>query len=205
MTSRWRCSPTSSRRAAERLPEVAQHVLPEPAAAGHVVEPVLELGGEAVLDPVAELLDQEGVDQPALVLGHEALLLQPDVGPVLQDRDDAGVGAGPADAQLLQPLDQARLAVARRRLGEVLERRHLPLRKRVADLASGGRMAPSSSSSPRGVVAPLLVELEEAVEGHGLAGGAQAHAPSAEPMSTVTRSSRAAAIWLATVRFQISS
>ena len=58
------------------------------------------------------------------------------------------------------------------------------------------------------VVAALLVEREEAVELHDLAGGAQievARADASAAMSTVVRSSSADSIWLATVRIQISS
>ena len=56
------------------------------------------------------------------------------------------------------------------------------------------------------VVAALQVDLEEAVEGHDLAGGAQAdRRASFEPISTVVRSKRAASIWLAIERFQIRS
>jgi hypothetical protein len=69
------------------------------------------------------------------------------------------------------------------------------------------RQAPRESSSRlrrRG----LFVEREEAREEHDLAGGAQRDlARSAPPasMSTVVRSISALAIWLASVRFQISS
>ena len=160
----------------ERLPELAQHVLPECAAAGHVVELVLELGGEVVLDPMAELLDQERVDQPALVLRHEPLLLQPYIGAVLEHGEDAGVGAGPADAQLLQLLDQARLGKARRRLGEVLERGHLALCHDIADRERREHRTLLVLLAGR-VVTALLVELEEAVEGHGLPGRPQRDRP----------------------------
>ena len=77
------------------------------------------------------------------------------------------------------------------------------LRRRVAlaQRAAGG--APSSSSP---IVAAFLVEREEAGEEHDLAGRAQARArPVPSVSSTVVRSSRADAIWLASARFQTSS
>jgi hypothetical protein len=58
------------------------------------------------------------------------------------------------------------------------------------------------------VVAALLIERQEAVELHDLTGGAQfeiAAAPTLAAMSTVVRSIEADSIWLAMVRFQISS
>ena len=67
-----------------------------------------------------------------------------------------------------------------------------------------GRRRDSSSSL---VVAAFLVEREEAVELDDLAGGAelQRAGPAFAVMSTVVRSSSADSIWLAMVRFQISS
>ena len=120
-----------------------------------------------VFDVVLEEADQERGDQPAAILRDEAPLLQPDIFAVLQHRQDGGVGGGPADAQFLHLLDQARLGIARRRLGEVLvaaftvaalqrvafrhRRQHAALvllRRRRPDLrdtASGSRRTPRSS------------------------------------------------------------
>ena len=66
-------------------PERAQHRLPIDAAARNVVELVFQIGGEIVLDVSLEKALEEGGDQPAAVLGHEALLVQAYVRPVLQD------------------------------------------------------------------------------------------------------------------------
>ena len=52
----------------------------------------------------------------------EPLLLDPHIVAVAQHREGRGVGRGTADAELLHPLDQRRLGVARRRLGEMLGR-----------------------------------------------------------------------------------
>ena len=104
--------------------------------------------------------------------------------PVLQDLQDGGVGGGAADAQLLHPLHQARLRIARRRLGEVLVGRDLAAlhrillahrRKGAGVLLLAGLAAGHEPGAPIGlaVVQILAVELEEAVEGDHRAGGAQ--------------------------------
>ena len=102
------------------LPERPHHRAPVGPAAGDVVELLLERGGEAGVDVALEEAGQERGDEPAAVLRDEALVLQPHVVAVPQHGQDAGVGGGAADAELLHLLDQARLRVARRRLGEVL-------------------------------------------------------------------------------------
>ena len=56
-----------------------------------------------------------------------------------------------------------------------------------------------------GVVAVFLIEREEAVEHHDRAGGAQDTVWSPRDVDARTWSSSALSIWLATVRFQISS
>jgi hypothetical protein len=94
-------------------------------AAGDLVELVLQPRGEVVVHVLREVLGEEGVDDAADVRGHEAPAVHLHVLAVLQRGDDAGVGGGPSDAVLLQGLDQARLGVARRRLGEVLLGAHV--------------------------------------------------------------------------------
>src|SRR3546814_3958098 len=63
---------------------------------------------------------EERRQQPARFLGEEAVLLDSHIGAVLQDLDDRGIGRRAADPQFFQPLDEARLRKARRRLGEML-------------------------------------------------------------------------------------
>ena len=69
-----------------------------------------------------EVLDQQVGDLLAQLGGVEAAILDLDVVAFLIGDlgDDAGIGAGPADAFFFQGLDQRGLVVARRRLGEVL-------------------------------------------------------------------------------------
>src|SRR5262249_46004193 len=145
----------------EVAPEILQHLLPVGASAGDVVELVLEVGGEIVLNVAVEELREEGRDDAAALLGDEPTLLQPDVLAVLQHLDDRSVGRGPADPELLELLHQARLAVARWRLGEVLLRR---------DSAAGEcgvlgerRQAPVLLVL-LALVVILVIEREEAVE-----------------------------------------
>ncbi len=106
--------------AGELVPERLHDPAPVRAAAGDVVELLLQARGEPGVDVALEEAGEERRDQPAPVLRHEAAALQPDVVAVAQHGEDAGVRAGPADAQLLHLLDQARLGVSGRRLGEVL-------------------------------------------------------------------------------------
>jgi hypothetical protein len=142
---------------------------PEPPA-GDVVELVLELGGIIVADVALEEALEEGGHQPPALLGDEAVLLEPDIFAVLQRLQRRGIGRRPADAELLQPLDQARFGIARRRLGEML----------VASTPVLAGASPSRSARhPRAFlvlglfVAAFLVEREIAGEEHDLAGRAK--------------------------------
>ena len=158
----------------EGLPEAQQHLLVAAVSGGDAVEILLQAGGEVVLHVAAEEGGQKGRDDAAAILRQEAFLLQPDVVAVLQNLQDRGVGRGAADAQLFHSLDQARLAEARRRLGEVLLRRD---GLAVEVLALGQRrQALAFAVLVLRVVAAFLVERQEAVEDLDRAGGAQARA-----------------------------
>ena len=104
----------------EVLPEVAQELFPVQLAVRHQIQLLFEAGGEVVFDIAAEELLQEGRDQPALVLGDEAVLLHLHIFAVAQHGQDRGIGRRTADPQLFHLLDQAGFRIARRRLGEVL-------------------------------------------------------------------------------------
>ena len=109
----------------ERPVERAQQRDPRALAAGDLVELLLHAGGELEVHVLAEVLDQEVRDDLADRLGVEAPLDDLDVAAVHDRRDRGGVRGRPADAVLLERLDQRRLGVARRRLREVLRRRHV--------------------------------------------------------------------------------
>src|SRR5216684_2028297 len=128
------------------------------------------LGGEGVLDIALEEALEEGGHDAAAILGDEALLVDPHIFSVLQHLDDRGIGGRAADAELLELLHQARLAVARRRLGEVLLRVDGAAAERLTFLDR--RQAPVLLV-PFDVVLVLAVKREEAVELDGRAGGAE--------------------------------
>ena len=145
-------------------------VAPVDLAVGDAVEVLFQPGGEFVFDVAGEEVLQERHHDAALVLGVEALLLQPHIVAVLQHLQDRRVGRGPADAELFHALDQRGFRVARRRLGEVL---------RGGDRALGERLAGAHRGQALAfvvlllVVLALLVERQEAVELDHRAGRAQ--------------------------------
>ena len=161
-------------------------------------------GGEVVFDVALEEAFQEADDDAALVFGDQPLLVDAHIAAVLQHLQDRGVGRGPADAELFHALDQRRFGKARRRLGEVL--------RGVDRLAWSALVLRHRRQAARlfvlgGLVDAFLIEREEAVELHDLAGGAQVDVARAvwrrcrRWCARVRRDS----IWLATARFQISS
>src|SRR5215212_1095341 len=90
------------------------------------------MGGEVEGDVALEEALEEGGQKPAALLRNEPVLLQLDIAPVLQGLKRRRIGGGAADAELLHLLDQARLGVTRRRLGEMLLGDDLLLRRRIA-------------------------------------------------------------------------
>ena len=159
-------------RGAELVPELVHHLAPVGPAAGDVVELLLHCGGEAGVHVALEEGDEEGGDEAPAILRHEAPLLQPHIVPVLQGLQDGGIGGGAADAELLHLFHQARLGVAGRGLGEVLARHHLAALRGIALAHRGQRLVLVIGREAR-VVDILAVELQVAVEGDDLAGGAQ--------------------------------
>ncbi len=83
---------------------------------------------------MGEVLRQEAIDDLADVGRNEPAAFHLDVFAVAQRRDDRGIGRGPADAVLLERLDERRLGVPRRRLREMLLALQLDERKLVAFL-----------------------------------------------------------------------
>ncbi len=112
------------------------------------------------------MLPEQPVDGLAQLGRIEAALLLADVAALLDHVDGGRVGGWAADAPLLHLLDQGRLRVAGRRLGEVLLGAHVPADQPVAGL-QGGELA---------VPVALLVALPdplEAVEDEHRPGGAE--------------------------------
>src|SRR5262245_16080522 len=85
-----------------------------------------------VIENVLETVYEQLHDHFARFSRIELAFLLHYVFPILDCAEDRGVGAGTADAFGLQSLDQARLIVARRRLGKMLRRTKLPDRELLA-------------------------------------------------------------------------
>ncbi len=155
-------------RGEEVAPEPAHEFEPRHLVVGDAVELLFEIGGEVVFDIAREEAFEKGRDDAAAVLRDQPVLLSADITAVLQHLQDRGIGRGPADAELLQPLDQGGFRIARRRLGEMLARIDPELLERLADahlrqpalLLVLGRFVPA-----------LLIHGEKAVErDHGPVG-----------------------------------
>jgi len=82
----------------EILPEIAQHLLPVELAIRYAVELFFEVGGEIIFDIAAKERFQKCRHHPPLVLGDQALLVDPHVTAVTQRRQDRHIGRWPADA-----------------------------------------------------------------------------------------------------------
>ena len=101
--------------------------------------------------------------------GMKPLLVEPDIFAVAQDVERRGIGRRTADAELLHLLDEARFAVAGRRLGEML----LGLDLAAFELIALGQNGESAVLADH-IVGAFLIKLEEAVEADHRARGAQA-------------------------------
>ena len=156
----------------EVAPELPQEGLPVQVPCGHLVQLFLQRRREVVLDiAVEEGLEEDG-DQAALVLRDEAVLLHPDIAAIPQDREDRGIGRGATDAELFHLPHQARLGIARRRLGEVL------VGARDPDLGAGGlpERRQASAILVLGIIPAFLVDLQVAVKQDDLSCGPQSGA-----------------------------
>ncbi len=123
----------------ERAVEILQQLDPVEMLFLDLVELQFHPGGELHVHDVGERLDQFVGDDRAEHRGVESPVDLLDIFAVLNRLNDAGVGAGPADAELLQLLHQARFGEPRRRLGEML----------AWDRSRSGRPACFSASSGR--------------------------------------------------------
>ena len=144
----------------ERAEERAQQRDPRPVALGDLVELLLHPGREREVHVLAEVQDEEVGHDLADLLGMQAPLLDPDVAAIDDRRDRRGIGRRAADAVLLERLDQRRLRVPRRRLGEVLGGRDV---EHACDVALGQRRQ-RALRLLGGVVLALRVDPGEAVE-----------------------------------------
>ena len=155
--------------AGEVAPELAEHVLPADLVVGDAVELLLEVGGEVVLNVAGEETLEESRNQTALVLGDQPALVDADIVAVDERLQRRRIGRRPADAEFFHLLDQRRLGVARRRLGEVLVGGNLLAGQRHALIDRGQAGAVLALI----IVAAFLIERQETVEADDLAGGAK--------------------------------
>ena len=159
--------------------EPGQPVRPGDLAGRDPVEVGLHLGGERVVHQAREVLLEQPGHREGEPLRHQGVALVPDVAPVDDRADRGGVGGRPADAALLQRLDQAGLGVAAGRArgvirgGEVLgvdAATLLELRQPALGLGLAGHLVAVG-------VTALLVGGQEAARGDDGAGGRQLHGP----------------------------
>ena len=153
----------------EVTPEIAQHLLPVDLARRHLVELFLEVGGEVVFHIAPEEAFEECGHDAALVFRDQALLVDAHVAALTEGLEDRDVGRRAADAELFQLLDERGFGIARRRFGEMLH---------AADLPDADGVAPRHGGKPARILVLAVVEafgidLEEAVELHHRAGGAE--------------------------------
>ena len=113
-----------------------------------------------------EKTNQECGDQASAVFRNEASLIQLHVVSILQHGQDRGVGGRPADPQFFHLLDQARLGIARRRLGEMLARVHFLAPERVALAHRRQHPVILFFRRPLGLIVGIFpIQLQEPVKG----------------------------------------
>src|SRR5579884_2929651 len=144
-------------------------------AARDAVEVVLHACGELVVDEPAEVLLEQVDDREGEELRHERLSLPAHVAAVDDRAHDRRVRRRPADAALLERLDERRLRVARRRRRRVSLRLERGRGELVADRER--RQLPLLVARRLLLVPALLVGEQEAAEGDHRAGGAELDAP----------------------------
>src|SRR6185295_8943882 len=157
----------------ELLIEFRHRPLPPEPALLDLVELLLQGGRVTFVQDVVEALLEHAVDQPAQGRGTEAPLHPVDVVAIGEHGEDGGVGRGPADAVLLQRLDQGGLAVLRRRLSEVLLRKELHQLERLALAQRRQHGAFAVGLLARVLVRGLAVDRQEAGALQHLARGAE--------------------------------
>ena len=167
----------------KRLPEIAQQRFPFHIAVRDVVEAVFQVGGKAVLDIAFEELRQKSDHHAPAIVRREAALFQHDVIAVLQHLQNGCIGRRTPDTQLFHLADKAGFGIARRRLGEMLFRRHrtaghrIPFGHRRQDAVAVVAVCFVVVDRRGAFVLAFLIQLQEAVEFHYGAVGAQHGVP----------------------------
>ena len=115
-------------RCREVPPEPRQHFLIIPLARRDVIQLRLKICGEIILDIAAEKIGQKRGHQAPLILGEQPVLILADIFAIHNRGQHRCIGRGPPDPQLLHPLHQSCLGIARRRLGVALAGKNRAIR-----------------------------------------------------------------------------
>ncbi len=107
-------------RLSERLPKLGEDLIAMGLTGLDQIELFFHMAGEFEVHHLWEVLDQEIGDDHAQFRGMKAAFLLLDVAALLDLADDGSVGARSADPLFFQRFDQRSLAVAGRRLREML-------------------------------------------------------------------------------------
>src|SRR6185503_14484345 len=156
----------------ERRVEVLENLLPAEVTLFDLVELLFHLRREIHVEDVRELFDHHLLDALTKLRREEAALIELDVVPVAQHRDDRRVRRRTADAEPLELLHEARLGETRRRLREVLARRDALARHFLADVDDRQRLFVLERLA-LALLACLTIERQEALELHDRPGGAE--------------------------------
>ena len=131
---------------------------------------VLQFGRVVVIENLLKMLDEQLDHDLSHLGGHEPPFPFLDVVPIHDDRKDLYIGGRTTNSLFLQCLDQSCLAVSRRRLSKLLlghDFLHLKL-------LSLGHFGQNFSIFPwcwLSIIAPFLVQLQEAIKLHHCANG----------------------------------
>ena len=126
--------------ALERRIERLQHRHPLFLALSDLIELLLHLRGEAIIDDAGEMLHQQVGHDPAEGRRDQLSVADLDILAFDDRRQHRCIGRGAPDPQALELFHQARLGIARRRLGEVLQRQQPD---QVQHFALGQRWKPT--------------------------------------------------------------
>src|SRR5438093_120742 len=118
----------------EPVVELADRLDPPALSLFDPVQRLLHLSRELDLEDVRKRLEEEVVDRLPELGQVQRATVAADVTALLDRRQDLGVGRRPADSLLLELLDERRLRVPGRRLGEVLLRLEPPEPEALPDL-----------------------------------------------------------------------
>src|SRR5690606_2635145 len=96
----------SAQLASEFLVEIIEQLFPVELTGGDLIERLLHVRGKAVIEQIAEALDQTASDDIAHFFRVKALVLDAHITALLNRRDDGGIRGRTPDAALLQLFHQ---------------------------------------------------------------------------------------------------